>query len=263
MAHPFVADSHIFHRTFAHKPETLTTGAGIKLVTEDGREILDASAGPAVSCLGHTRPEIGDIASERIKKLAYVYSGSLFTSKAAEDLARHLLADKPGGLSKAIFVNSGSEATDAAIKLALQYWNEVGQPAKQHFISREQSYHGNTLGALSISGHKSRRELYLPSLAQNVSFVNPCFSYRFKSPEQTDEDYVAHLGDQLEDEILRVGPGNVAAFVAETVSGTTLGCATAVPGYFQKIRSICDHHGILLILDEVSGSIHLLLDPDS
>lgn len=250
MAHPFVSESHVFHRTFAREPEFLTAGAGVKLVSETGREIYDASAGPAVSCLGHTRPEIGDVASKQINELAYVYSGSLFTSKATEDLASYLLADKPGGLSKAIFVNSGSEATDTALKLALQYWSEAGQPKRQHFIARKQSYHGNTLGALSISGHRSRRELYLPSLAQNVSFVDPCFSYRFKPSGQTDEDYVAHLGQQLEDEINRVVPENVAAFVAETVSGTTLGCAPAVPGYFQKVRSICDHYGILLILDE-------------
>ena len=249
--HPFVAQSSLFHRTFAYEPETIESGRGIALITSTGRRILDASSGPAVSCLGHSRPDIAQIVAEQINKVAYVYSGSRFTSQAGEELATELVGHRPGGLSKAIFVNSGSEATDAAIKLATQYWHEVGQPQKRHFIARKQSYHGNTLGALSISGHDSRRQLYADWLSSNVSFVEPNMPYRFKRHGETDTQYLKRSVGELEDEITRLGPQNVAAFVAETVSGTTLGCAPAVEGYFKAVRDICDRYDILLILDEV------------
>ncbi|QPC78827.1 hypothetical protein HYE68_009579 [Fusarium pseudograminearum] len=222
MAHPFVANSHLLHRSFAHKPEKVVSTSGVSLFLESDREVLDASAGPAVSCLGFGRPEIAQVVTTQINQLAYLYSGARFTCDATEDLASMLLQGEPGGLSKAIFVNSGSEATDAAIKLATQYWCERGMPKKCHVISRKQSYHGNTIGALCISGHDSHRAMYRPWLSQNVSFVDPFFPYRLKECE-SDETYARRLADQLEAEILHVGPEKVSAFVAETVSGTTLG----------------------------------------
>lgn len=252
MAHPFVSDSHILHRAFAHRPERVISATGISLFLDSGREILDASAGPAVSCLGYGRQEITEAVTKQVQQLAYLYSGARFTCDATEELATMLLEGQPGGLSKAIFVNSGSEATDAAIKLASQYWHERGMPQKSHFIARKQSYHGNTIGALCISGHDSRRALYCHWLSDNVSFVDPCYAYRLKGKDEGDEAYVRRLADQLEAEILRVGPEKVSAFVAETVSGTTLGCLPAVPGYFKAVREICDRYDVLLILDEVS-----------
>ncbi|KAF5247201.1 hypothetical protein FAUST_883 [Fusarium austroamericanum] len=231
MAHPFVASSHLLHRSFAHKPEKVVSASGVSLFLESGREVLDASAGPAVSCLGF------------------------------EDLASMLLQGEPGGLSKAIFVNSGSEATDAAIKLATQYWCESGMPEKCHVISRKQSYHGNTIGALCISGHDSCRAMYRPWLSQNVSFVDPYFPYRLKGDE-SDGSFVKRLAVQLEAEILRAGPEKVSAFVAETVSGDTLGCVPAVAGYWKAIRKVCDDYDVLLILDEImcgmgkTGTMH-------
>lgn len=229
MAHPFVSNSNLLHRSFSQQPEKFISASGVSLFLESGREVLDASAGPAVSCLGLGRPEITKVVV-------------------------HQMNGHPGGLSKAIFVNSGSEATDAAIKLATQYWHERGMPQKHHFIARKQSYHGNTIGALCVSGHDSRRAMYRHWLSHNVSFVDPCFAYRLKEDEdESDEAYVKRLADQLEAEILRVGPENVSAFVAETVSGTTLGCVPAVPGYFKTIRQICDNYDVLLILDEASS----------
>ncbi|KAL7940888.1 PLP-dependent transferase [Trichoderma barbatum] len=262
MAHPFVADSHILHRTFADNPLRVVATNGIRLVLESGQEILDGSAGPSVSCLGHSRPDVAQEVARQLTGVPYVYSGARFTSNATEELASHLLRDRPGGLSKAIFVNSGSEATDAALKLAFQYWREAGQPQKRFVIARKQSYHGNTIGALCVSGHDSRRTLYKEWMSTNVRFVDPCFAYRFKRSGETDEKYVQRLSDQLESEILDIGPKNVAAFIAETVSGTTLGCATATPGYFQAVRALCDKYDILLILDEImcgmgkTGTIH-------
>ncbi|KAM0197147.1 hypothetical protein ACHAPQ_002874 [Fusarium lateritium] len=256
MAHPFVSSSNLLHRSFAHQPEKVISASGVSLFLESGREVLDASAGPAVSCLGFGRPEITQVVVNQMNQLPYLYSGARFTCDAAEDLASMLLEGHPGGLSKAIFVNSGSEATDAAIKLATQYWHERGMPQKHHFIARKQSYHGNTIGALCVSGHDSRRAMYRHWLSHNVSFVDPCFAYRLKEDgNEYDEAYVKRLADQLEDEILRIGPENVSAFVAETVSGTTLGCVPAVPGYFKAIRQICDKYDIMCGMGK-TGTMH-------
>lgn len=252
MADPFVANSHILHRTFAAKPARVTGTNGIRLVLESGQEILDASAGPSVSCLGHSRPDVAQAVARQLTEVPYVYSGSRFTSTATEDLATHLLRDRPGGLSKAIFVNSGSEATDAALKLAFQYWREAGQPQRRVVIARKQSYHGNTIGALCVSGHDARRAMYSDWMSTNVRFVDPCFAYRFNRQGESDEMYVRRLSEQLEAQIIELGPGNVAAFIAETVSGSTLGCATPTEGYFKAVRALCDKYDILLILDEVS-----------
>jgi adenosylmethionine-8-amino-7-oxononanoate aminotransferase len=186
-----------------------------------------------------------------MNEMSYVYSGSAYTSDPVEDLASVLLADGPGGLVKAIFVNSGSEATDAALKLASQYWMERGQPRRTNFIARKQSYHGNTLGALSASGHASRRAFYGSWLSQNVTFVDPCYAYRAQHASESVGEYIRRLKVQLEDEILRLGPDTVGGFIAETIPGTTLGCVPPEPGYFQAVREVCDKYDILLILDEI------------
>ncbi|KAH8894187.1 PLP-dependent transferase [Thozetella sp. PMI_491] len=216
MAHPFVTSSNILHRSFAPRPEKVVSASGVSLFLESGREILDASAGPAVSCLGHGRPEIADVVADQIRQLAYLYSGARFTCEATEELATLLLGDRPGGLSKAIFVNSGSEATDAAIKLATQYWHERGLPRKQHVIARKQSYHGNTIGALCVSGHTSRRAMYGDWLSNNVSFVDPCHAYRLQEADETEDGYVQRLAAQLEGEILRIGPENIMCGMGKT-----------------------------------------------
>ncbi|KAH8423034.1 uncharacterized protein LDX57_000790 [Aspergillus melleus] len=259
----FVSRSHILHRSFSDSPAKIVAGDGINLILEDGSRVIDASCGPSVSCLGHTQPEITEAITSHLQNdIAYVYSGSPYTNAATEELAAMLLAHKPGGLSKAIFVNSGSEATDAALKLAVQYWHERGQPQRTHFIARKQSYHGNTIGALCVSGHESRRAFYQDFMSSNVSFVDPCYVYRMKHDHESDESFVDRLARQFEDEILRAGPDRVAGFIAETVSGTTLGCVPAVPGYFRAIQEICDRYEILLILDEIicgmgkTGTMH-------
>jgi adenosylmethionine-8-amino-7-oxononanoate aminotransferase len=252
MANQFVVDSNILHRSLKVQPLRVVSAAGVSLFLDSGREVLDASAGPAVSCLGHGRQDVTEAVTRQMGQLAYLYSGAPFTCDATEKLASLVLEGKPGGLSKAIFVNSGSEATDAAIKLATQYWHEKGRLEKKYFIARKQSYHGNTIGALCVSGHHSRRAMYNDWLSSNVSFVDPCYSYRMKHDGETDEEYARRLATQLEDEILRLGPENVSSFIAEPVSGSTLGCVPAVPGYFKAVRDLCDKYDILLILDEVS-----------
>ncbi|KFY53122.1 hypothetical protein V496_07889 [Pseudogymnoascus sp. VKM F-4515 (FW-2607)] len=244
------------------KPRVIASGSGITFVLDSGKVVIDASSGPSVSILGHNQPEVTAAIVRQLDEIGYVYSGSKYTCNVTEELASELLSDSPGGLVKAIFVNSGSEATDSALKLATQYWCERGERKRVNFIARKQSYHGNTLGALSVSGHESRRAFYQPWMTRNVTFVDPCYGYRASLSGEDDEQYVARLKKQLEDEILRLGPSTVAAFIAETVSGTTLGCLPAVPGYFKAVREVCNKYGILLILDEImcgmgkTGTMH-------
>jgi adenosylmethionine-8-amino-7-oxononanoate aminotransferase len=168
----------------------------------------------------------------------------------------------PGGLTHMYIVSSGSEGTEAALKMARQYFVEIGQPQRSRFIARRQSYHGNTLGALAAGGNAMRRALYKPVLADAFSHVSPCYPYRERADGESDAAYVARLAAELEAEFQRLGPDTVCAFVAEPVVGATLGCVTALPGYFKAMREVCDRHGALLILDEVmcgmgrTGTMH-------
>jgi adenosylmethionine-8-amino-7-oxononanoate aminotransferase len=253
--------SRILHRTLAEDPPLATRGEGIFLYGPDGRAIIDGSGGAAVACLGHGNARVNAAIAAQLAKVAYVHT-ALFSNAAAEELADVLLADEPGGLSHAFFVSSGSEAFEAALKLARQYFLEIGQPQRSRFIARRQGYHGTTLGALAAGGNAMRRAPYLPLLSESFSHVSPCFAYRFQASDESDEQYVARLGDELEAEFQRLGPENVVAFCAEPVVGATTGCVTALPGYFRRVREICDRHGALLILDEVmcgmgrTGTMH-------
>ena len=167
-----------------------------------------------------------------------------------EALADDLIAHAPTGMSHVYFVSGGSEAMEAALKLARQYFIEAGQPQRRHVVARLQSYHGNTLGALATGGNMWRRQQYEPLLfpAQHVS---PCYAYRGKTPGESDAAYGARLADELDAAIRSLGPESVMAFCAETIVGATLGAVPPVPGYFRRIRDVCDRHGALLILDEV------------
>ncbi len=241
--------SHLFHRQLQKRLPTIARGEGCYLVDTQGRRYLDASGGAAVSCLGHNHPGVAAAMKAQIDAVAYVHS-SYFTSAAAEDLAERLTEGEPGGLSRAFFVAGGSEAVEAAIKLTRQYFLENGEPSRRHFISRRQSYHGNTLGALAISGNEPRRAAYLPYLFEATK-IAPCYPYRDRLADESQEEYGLRVAEELSAAIATLGPQNVAAFVAETVCGATLGAQPAVPGYFRRIREICDANGILLILDEV------------
>ncbi|KAJ9144164.1 putative Class III aminotransferase [Pleurostoma richardsiae] len=258
----FFQDSHIFHRSFERKPVRVVSQSGLTLTLEDGRTVIDATGGPAVACLGHNVPEVAEAVSAQLQKVGYLFSGGGYREDTTEQLAAHILKGHPGGLTKAIFLGSGSEATDAVLKLTTQYWAARGQPQRTNYIARKQSYHGNTLGALCVSGHEGRRKIYRHWLSPNVSFVDACYGYRGKLDGECDEKYVLRLADQLEAEIQRLGPDTVAAFVAETVSGSTLACVPAVKGYFRAVRDICDKYDILLVLDEVmcgmsrTGTLH-------
>jgi adenosylmethionine-8-amino-7-oxononanoate aminotransferase len=254
--------SRLLHRSLAGPPPPLaTSGQGMILRTGDGREIIDGSGGAAVACLGHGDRRIADAIRAQLDEVAYVHTG-LFTNRAAEELAETVLAESPGGLTHAYFVSSGSEGMEAAIKLARQYFLEIGQPGRTQFIARRQSYHGNTLGALAAGGNMMRRAPYAPLLAPAFSHVSAAFAYRGQRNDESEAQYVDRLADELEAEFQRLGPENVAAFCAEPVVGATTGCVAAPTGYFRRVRDICDRHGALLILDEVmcgmgrTGTMH-------
>ncbi len=250
----------VLHRSGAIPPMAIG-GEGIRLHLADGRKIIDASGGAAVACLGHGNRRIAEAIGRQAAAMAYAHTGS-FISQPAEDLADIILDGSPGGLTTAYFCSSGSEGTEAALKLARQYFVEIGQPQRTKYIARRQSYHGNTLGALAAGGNMMRRALYEPVLSPAFSHVSPCFAYRFKPDHQSEVEYVDALAEELEAEFQRLGPDKVIAFIAEPIVGATAGCVTALPGYFRRVRDICDRHGALLILDEVmcgmgrSGTTH-------
>ncbi|HEX9464958.1 MAG TPA: aspartate aminotransferase family protein [Alphaproteobacteria bacterium] len=255
--------SHVFPRDTRVQPPVAVGGAGIHLIDRQGRRYLDASGGAAVSSLGHGHPRIVEALRRQAETLAFVHSG-FFTSEAAEELADVLIAHAPPGMDRVYLLSGGSEAVETALKMARQYFIETGDVARRTFISRRQSYHGNTLGALAAGGNEWRREPYRP-LLMDVPQISPCFSYRFKNDDETDEAYGHRVADELERCILKHGPNAIAGFIAETVVGATSGAVTPVPGYFRRIREICDRYGVLLILDEVmcgmgrTGTLHACL----
>jgi adenosylmethionine-8-amino-7-oxononanoate aminotransferase len=245
-----VSKSRVLHRSLRETPPRAIGGEGVWLIGEDGRRILDASGGAAVSCLGHQHPRVLEAMSRQASKLAYAHT-SFFSSEPAEALADMLVGHEPGGLGYAYLVSGGSEAIEAGIKLARQYFIEIGQPQRRHFIARRQSYHGNTLGALAAGGNAWRREPYAPLLSSAFSHVTPAFAYHEKRDSESEADFVARLAAELEAEFQRLGPDTVAAFIAEPVVGATAGCVPAPEGYFRAVREICDRHGALVLLDEV------------
>ncbi|MFN6976484.1 MAG: aspartate aminotransferase family protein [Gemmobacter sp.] len=243
------AGGHVFHRMPRHRLPVAVGGTGPYIVDAEGRRYLDASGGAAVSALGHNHPRVVAAIKAQLDRLAFAHTG-FFTSEPAEALADFLAQAAPGGLDKVYFLSSGSEAVEAALKLARQYHVDRGEPQRARVIARRQSYHGNTLGALAVGGNIARRQKFAPLLI-DVSHVSPCYAYRDRAITETDEDYGRRLAAEFEAEVLRLGPETVMCFVAETVGGATMGAVPAVAGYFARIREICDRYGILLILDEV------------
>lgn len=252
--------SHILHRSLRHTLPLAASGRGIHVVDTAGRDYLDASGGAAVSCLGHNHPDVMRAMHEQIDRIAYAHT-SFFSTAVAEELADTLVARAPAGVSHVYLVSGGSEAIEAALKLARQYFVEIGQPQRRHFIARRQSYHGNTLGALAVGGNEWRRRQFAPLLI-DVAHVAPCYEYRDRRAAESPEAYGERLARELEETIERLGGESVIAFCAETVGGATAGALPPVPGYFRRIREICDRHGILFIADEVmcgmgrTGTLH-------
>jgi len=252
--------SHVFPRLIRAQLPTAVAGDGMYIIDSTGKRYIDASGGAAVSCLGHGDPDVCQAIKEQVDRLAYAHTG-FFTSEPAEALGDLLIETAPPGIEWVYFMSGGSEAVEAALKMARQYFLEIGEPERCRFIARRQSYHGNTLGALAVGGNALRRAPFQPLLME-VSHISPCYAYRGMAEGETEEAYGRRVADELEAEILRLGPGTVAAFIAETVVGATAGVVPPVPGYFRRIREICDRYGVLLILDEVmsgmgrTGTLH-------
>lgn len=226
-----------------------TGGDGPYVIDSAGRRYIDAASGAGVSCLGHSAMPVAEAIAAQARSMPYLYN-AYFTTDAIERFADKLVAATPPGLNWVYPGSGGSESMDGALKLALQYHNENGQPSRTRFISRRQSYHGCTIGGLAVSGNLIRRSLFEGFLPAH-HFVSPCYSYREQGVGESDAAYVARLATELDGEIEALGPENVAAFVAETVVGATAGCIPPVPGYFQAIQAVCRKHGVLLILDEI------------
>ncbi|WP_299954932.1 aspartate aminotransferase family protein [uncultured Roseobacter sp.] len=241
--------SHVFARHSRTNLRRASIGKGAYLYDADGKEYFDGSGGAAVSCLGHGDPDVIAAIQAQVAQLAYAHT-SFFTSDPAEELADRLVKDAPGDLDKVYFVSGGSEAVEAALKLARQYFVEIGQSDRRHFIARRQSYHGNTLGALATGGNVWRKQAFAPIMVE-TSLVSPCYAYRGQQEGESAFDYGQRVANELEAELLRLGPETVIGFVAEPVVGATLGAVPPVEGYFKRVREICDQYGILLILDEV------------
>ena len=240
---------HVFHRFPKSTLPVVARGDGMFVYDKDGNEYLDACGGAAVSCLGHSDESVKRAIVDQLDRIPFAHT-AFYTSDVAEQLADRLTAMAPGNLSRVYFTSGGSEATETALKMARQYFVEKGEPERRHIISRRQSYHGNTLGALAAGGNQWRRAQFEPLLFETHR-IAPCYEYRDREPDESPEAYGIRVADELDEQISELGAENVIAFIAETVVGATSGAVPPTPGYFKRIREICDRHGILLILDEV------------
>jgi adenosylmethionine-8-amino-7-oxononanoate aminotransferase len=258
--------SHLIHRNLRAVPPAAVGASGITIVDRDGRRYIDASGGAAVSCLGHAHPHVLAAMHAQIERIAYAHT-SFFTTEVAEALADTLVADAPRGLDQVYLVSGGSEAIEAALKLARQYFVEIGEPERRVFVGRRQSYHGNTLGALAVGGNEWRRREFAPMLI-DVARVSPCFEYRERRSDESQDEYTNRLIAELEATLEAIGPERVIAFCAEPVVGATAGAVPPTPGYFKRVRELLVRHGILLIADEVmcgmgrTGSLYAIEQED-
>ena len=241
--------SSVFYRDPLHRYPSVERGDGVYLYDSDGRRYLDGSGGAAVSAVGHGHPAVIAAIRAQLESCAYAHT-AFFTNAPQETLATMLAGRFPEPSARVYFVSGGSEANETAIKLVRQYWVARGQERKRLYVSRQQSYHGNTLGALSLSGNPLRQQLFGP-LLHDWPKVLPCYEYRHRQPGESAEEYGRRAAASLLDAIKSHGAENIAAFVAETIVGATLGAVPAVAGYFGAIRDICTEHEILLVADEV------------
>ncbi len=243
--------SSILHRTLELTPPTAVGGKGNYLIDHVGKRYLDACGGAAVSCLGHDNAKVREALKAELDNIAFAHSG-FFTNRPAEELAQFLIDRAPQGTGQGriMYLGSGSESMEAALKLARQYYLERGEPQRSNIIARAPSYHGNTLGALATGGHAGRREPFQP-LLMNVSHIDAAYEYRMRREGEAEADFALRMANLLEEEIQRLGNETVMAFVAEPVVGASLGTQPAPSGYFKRVREICDTYGVLFIADEV------------
>src|SRR5947208_7536704 len=239
--------THVLHRQIGHSYPLAFEARGVMIRDSAGKEYIDASSGAAVSCLGHSHPDVLAAMRAQLDKVAYAHT-SFFTTDVAEKLADELAARAPHGMGHVFFVSGGSEAIEAALKLARQYFVERGELGRRYIVARRQSYHGITLGALAVGGREWQRRQFAPLLIE-AHHVSPVYEYRERRSDETSQAYGERLAQELDGKIEEFGGENVIAFVAETVVGATMGAVPAVPAYFRGVRDICRRHGVLLIPD--------------
>ncbi|VAV98874.1 Aminotransferase, class III [hydrothermal vent metagenome] len=239
----------VFYRNLHKTYPTAVSAKGMYIVDETGKAYLDMSGGAAVSCLGHQHPVVVQKLTAQIEQMSFAHT-AFFSNQPQEQLAQKLADRFCEPNAKVYFTSGGSEANETAIKMAWQYWRAKGQPTKQKIISRQHSYHGNTLGALSASGNMARRR-EMGDLLLNWPRIEPCYAYRHQRPNESEAAYGLRAANLLESCILREGANSIAAFIAEPVVGASLGVVTAAAGYFKRIAEICDQYDILLIADEI------------
>jgi adenosylmethionine-8-amino-7-oxononanoate aminotransferase len=242
--------THVIYRDLHRTYPIISHGEGIYLYDQDGRRYIDGSGGSsAVTAIGHGVPEVVAAMTEQTRRVAYAPLHA-FTTEATEECGRLLVEEfAPPGLERVWFVSGGSEATENAVKMALQYQRERGKGTKYLVIGRWLSFHGNTIAALGYGGNAGRRRPYA-AILPHAEHIPPCHPYRCWTNGGCPPCDLS-CADQLDRVIRQVGPDNVAAFIAEPVVGATLGAAPATPGYFQRVREICDRHDVLFIADEV------------
>ena len=225
------------------------SGQGVRLTDATGKRYLDMSGGAAVSSLGHGHPAVVEAVTRQMRSLSFAHT-AFFTNDPQEQLAARLARRFGDAGARVYFSSGGSEANETALKIAWQYWAACGKPNKKVIVSREHSYHGNTFGALTISGNPARRRASVAPLLEWPR-VSPCYPYREKPDSESLSDYTRRVAGSLESAIVECGAGNVAAFFCEPIVGASLGVVEATPGYLARVREICDKHDVLLIADEV------------
>lgn len=226
----------------------VTHAKGSYLWDATGKQYIDGSGGPAVYCLGHAHPEVNAAVTAQMADIAHGYRYN-FTSTALNDLTDIIRARCGGTLTEMVYVTSGSEAVESCLKIALQYQTAIGQKSRRRFISRQRSWHGNTLGALGLSGFSERTEAYEGAFIPSIK-LSPANAYR-PIPGATAETTAEACAAELEQAILAHGPETIAAFVFEPVVGAAGGCVPAPDGYAKRVRDICTRYGVLMIADEV------------
>lgn len=250
------SSSAVFYRDLNHPPPNTNSASGHYYFTKEGTRLFDACGGSASASLGHGNKQVRNAVVKQMESVSY-YHTQYFTCDVTENLAHSLIDASDGKMARFLALCSGSEAMEVAMKIARQYYLELPEPQVQRckFISRRPSYHGATLATLSLGGFLMKRSAFEPLLSNNVNHVSPCYPYRGKLDGETDEQYVARLAQELDDEFKKVGPETVCAFVAETVGGASLGAVPPVKGYFKAMQDVCNKHEALLILDEVMCGI--------
>lgn len=238
----------LYRAPHTHYPVAVA-GQGAYLTDASGKRYLDMSGGAAVSCLGHGHQAVVEAVAGQLRTLAFAHT-AFFTNEPQEELAARLVARFHDAAARAYFLTGGSEANETALKIAWQYWLARGKPDKKIIISREHSYHGNTFGALTISGNPARRRASGAPLI-NWPRIQPCYAYRERRDDESLDDYSRRAADYLEAAIVAQGADTVAAFIFEPIVGSSLGVVAATPGYLARVREICDRHDILLIADEI------------